>query len=60
MTPAQVLSLLLALSGALNIAFAAGIIACWNGATFPKTIMVGGSAASVAIGLFLTGVGVYH
>lgn len=56
----QALSLLLALSGALNVAFAAGLVAYRAGASAAKAVLVGGGAACSVIGLYLAGVAAYR
>jgi len=55
---AQVLTLLLALSGALNVASAAGLIARLAGAHPAQAILTAAGAAGVAI--FFAAVSAYH
>ncbi|MEU5894544.1 hypothetical protein ABZ835_48470 [Streptomyces sp. NPDC047461] len=59
MSPVQILSLLLALSVALHIAFAAGMLARRSGAGLPQAILAGAGAAATSVGIYLTAVGVY-
>lgn len=54
MTTTQILTLMLALSGALNIAFAAGITARASGLSVPASILVAGGAAGGALTIFFT------
>jgi hypothetical protein len=60
MHAAQVLALLLAASAALNIAFAAGLIARQAGASISRVILTAAGAASTAMALYLTAVSAYH
>ncbi|AZP14781.1 hypothetical protein EJC51_00520 [Streptomyces aquilus] len=60
MTKLQVLTLLLALSAALNLGCASGIIAIYSGAGTASAILVGGGTVGGAMTLFLAGVGVYR
>ena len=48
----QILTLLLALSTALNIAFAAGLTACKAGVRPAQAVLTGAGAASASLGLF--------
>ncbi|WP_033423896.1 hypothetical protein [Actinomadura flavalba] len=59
MTTTQVLSLLLALSTALNVAGGAAAVARWSGQSVPNAILTGGAAAGAVVTLFLAAVGVY-
>jgi hypothetical protein len=56
----QILTLLLAASAALNIAFAVGIIARRAGASSAQAILTAGGAASTALAIFFTAVSAYH
>jgi hypothetical protein len=60
MTSAQVLTLLLAMSVALNLGCASGIIAIHAGASLAQSVLIGGSTVGGAMTLFLAGVGVYR
>jgi len=56
----QVLTLLLALSCALNIAFAAGITARQAGASIAQAILTGAGSAGTVMAIFFTAVSAYH
>jgi hypothetical protein len=56
----QILTLLLALSGALNIAFAAGIIARRAGASTPQAILTAAGAGGTVMAIFFAAVSAYH
>jgi hypothetical protein len=56
----QVLALLLAASGALNIAFIAGIIACQAGASTAQSILTAAGAAGTVMAIFFTAVSAYR
>jgi hypothetical protein len=56
----QVLALLLAASGALNIALVTGIIARRAGANPAQAILTAAGAASTSMALFLTAVSAYR
>jgi len=56
----QILTLLLAISGALNVAFAAGITARLAGTGLAQAILTGAGAASTFLAIFFTGVSAYH
>jgi hypothetical protein len=56
----QVLTLFLALSGALNIAFTAGIIARQAGASQAQAILTAGGAAGTVMAIFFAAVSAYH
>ncbi|MGP3954130.1 hypothetical protein [Streptomyces sp. 7N604] len=60
MTMVQVLTLLLAVSVALNLGCASGIIAIYAGSSIAQGVLVGGSTVGGAMTLFLAGVGVYR
>ena len=56
----QVLTLLLALSGALNTAFAVSIIAHHAGASTPQAILTAAGAAGTVMAVFFTALSAYH
>ncbi len=56
----QVLTLLLALSGAMNTAFAAGITARRAGASTPQAILTAAGAAGTIMAIFFTALAAYH
>jgi hypothetical protein len=56
----QVLILLLALSGALNTAFAAGITARRGGASTPQAMLTAGGAAGTVMVIFFAALSAYH
>jgi len=60
MYTAQILTLLLALSTALNVAFAAGLTAFKAGTRPAQAILTGAGAASAGLGLFFAAVGAYR
>jgi hypothetical protein len=60
MRDVQVLTLFLALSGALNTAFAAGITARRAGAGIPQAILTAGGAAGTVMVVFFAAVSAYH
>jgi hypothetical protein len=60
MNAAKILALLLALSGALNIAFAAGITSRHAGVTLAQAILTGAGAGGTALVIFFAAVGAYH
>jgi hypothetical protein len=60
MKAVQVLGLFLALSGALNVAFAAGITARCAGSSQAQAILTAAGAAGSAIALFFTALSAYH
>jgi hypothetical protein len=60
MNTERVLTLLLALSGALNVAFAAGITARRAGAGPAQAILTAAGAAGTVMALFFTAVSAYH
>ncbi|MER6206565.1 hypothetical protein [Streptomyces sp. NPDC001642] len=59
MSPLQILSLLLALSTALNIAITAGLIARRSGASRPQAILTGAGAAATSLGIYFAAVAAY-
>jgi hypothetical protein len=59
MTTVRLLGLLLAISGAVNVAFGAGIAAHCARMGLAKAFLVGGGAAGTVLGLYLTGVTAY-
>jgi hypothetical protein len=56
----QVLTLLLALSGALNVAFTAGITARRAGAGPAQAILTAAGAAGTIMAIFFAAVSAYH
>jgi hypothetical protein len=60
MNAVKVLTLLLALSGALNAAFAVGITARHAGAGPAQAILTGAGAAGTLLAIFFTAVSAYH
>ena len=56
----QILTLLLALSGALNVAFVAGIAARHAGASPAQAILTAGAAAGTVMATFFTAVSAYR
>jgi hypothetical protein len=60
MHAAQILTLLLALSGALNVGFAAGITAHHTGASTAQAALTAAGAAGTVMAIFLAGVSAYH
>jgi hypothetical protein len=58
--PLQVLALLLAASGALNIAFIAGIIARQAGASTAQSILTAVGAADTIMAIFFAAVSAYR
>jgi hypothetical protein len=56
----QVLTLLLALSGALNMAFAAGITAYCARASASQAILTAAGTAGTVMAIFFTGLAAYH
>ncbi|MGW2826419.1 hypothetical protein ACWC24_36360 [Streptomyces sp. NPDC001443] len=59
MSPLQILSLLLALSTALNIAITAGLLAHRAGASTPQAILTGAGAAATSLGIYFAAVAAY-
>jgi hypothetical protein len=59
MSQVQFLSLLLALSVALNIAITAGLLAYRSGAGIPNTLLTGGSAATASLGVYFAALAAY-
>jgi len=60
MHAAQILTLLLALSGTLNIAFTAGITARHAGAAPAQAILTAAGAAGTVMAIFFAAVSAYH
>ncbi len=60
MNEVKVLTLLLALSGALNVAFACGITARHAGAGPAQAILTAAGAAGTVMAIFFTAVSAYH
>jgi hypothetical protein len=56
----QILVLLLALSGAFNVALGTGIIARMTGVGLAKAMLMGGGAAGTALMIFFTAVQAYQ
>jgi hypothetical protein len=60
MHPIQVLALLLALSGALNVAFAAALTARHAGASPAQAILTAAGTAGTVMAIFFAAVSAYH
>ena len=60
MLTVQVLTLLLALSGALNVAFIAGLTARLAGSQLAQAILTAAGAASTVMAIFFAAVSAYH
>jgi hypothetical protein len=60
MNAIRVLTLLLALSGALNVALTAGITARHAGASTAQSILTGAGAAGTVMAVFFTAVAAYR
>ena len=60
MRATQILTLLLALSGALNAAFASGITARHAGASPAQALMTAAGAAGTVMATFFAAVSAYH
>lgn len=60
MTALNLIGLLLALSGALNIALATGITARFSGLSIPKCILVASSAAGTTLLIIFAALAAYH
>ena len=60
MSSVRILSLLLAISSAINIAFTVGSLARASGANNANAILAGAGAAATAIGLYFAAVAAYH
>jgi hypothetical protein len=60
MHTSQVLTLLLALSGALNVGFTAGIIARYAGVATAQAILTAAGAAGTVMAIFFAAVSAYH
>ncbi|WP_331732163.1 hypothetical protein OG592_41260 (plasmid) [Streptomyces avidinii] len=59
MTLMQTLSLLLALSAALNIGFTAGLVARRSSVSIPQAILCGAGAAATSMGIYFAAVDAY-
>ncbi|MFF7647033.1 hypothetical protein [Streptomyces canus] len=59
MSPVQILSLLLALSTALNVAIGAGLLARRSGLGIPQAILTGAGAAATGLGIYFAAVAAY-
>jgi hypothetical protein len=60
MRTTQILTLLLALSGALNLAFAAGLTAHLAGASPAQAILTAAGAAGTVMAIFFAALSAYH
>jgi hypothetical protein len=60
MHAAQILTLLLALSGALNVAFVVGLIARQAGARSAQAILAAAGAAGTVLAIFFAAVSAYR
>lgn len=56
----QVLSLLLALSMALNVAISAGLLAHRSGPVIPNAILTGAGAAATSLGVYFAALAAYR
>jgi hypothetical protein len=56
----QILTLLLALSGAVNVGFAAGLTARAAGASPAQAILTGAGSAGTVMAIFFAGVSAYQ
>jgi hypothetical protein len=56
----QILALLLALSGAVNVAFSAGLIARKAGGSTAQAILTGAGSAGTIMAIFFAAVSAYH
>lgn len=59
MNAKQVLTLLLALSGALNVALAAGITSRYAGTSTAQAILTGAASAGTVLAIFFTAISAY-
>ncbi|EST33779.1 hypothetical protein M878_12090 [Streptomyces roseochromogenus subsp. oscitans DS 12.976] len=59
MNQVQFLSLLLALSVALNIAITAGLLAYRSGASMPNALLTGAGAAASSLGVYFAALAAY-
>ncbi|MFF9768060.1 hypothetical protein ACF1GT_15815 [Streptomyces sp. NPDC014636] len=59
MSRLQILSLLLALSTASNIGFAAGVLTHRTGTGVPQAILAGAAAAATALAIYFAAVAAY-
>jgi hypothetical protein len=57
---AQILTLLLALSGALNMAFAIGVIAHRAGSSVPQAALTAAGGAGTVLAIFFAALSAYH
>ena len=60
MSPVQILSLVLALSVATNIAITAGLLAHRSGVSTPIAILTGADAAATGLGIYFAAIAAYH
>ena len=60
MTTVAILGLLIALSGALNVGFAAGITARCTGIGVAQAILAGAGASGTTLIIYFAAVGAYH
>jgi len=60
MNAMQVITLFLALSGALNASFAAGITAHRAGASIPQAILTAAGTAGTVMAIFFAGLSAYN
>lgn len=60
MTAIKLLLLMLALSGAFNVAFVAGIAARLSGQNMPRSVLIAGGAAGAALTIFFTALPSYQ
>ncbi|MFE3122949.1 hypothetical protein ACFXHD_05970 [Streptomyces hydrogenans] len=59
MSPLQILSLLLALSTALNIAITASLLARRSGVSRPQAVLTGAGTAATSLGIYFAAVAAY-
>jgi hypothetical protein len=60
MNAVEILTLLLAISAALNVAFLVGVTACCAGAKPPQAILTAAGAAGTIMAIFFTAISAYH
>ena len=60
MTATELLLLILALSGALNVAFVAGVAARLSGQNVARSVLIAGGAAGAALTIFFTALPSYQ
>ena len=60
MSSVRILSLLLAISSAINIAFAVSLLTRASGASTANAVLAGAGAAATAVGLYFAAVAAYH